>query len=52
MKFFSYALALVFLAFVIYVVLSFVHFVYVRVKAYVLSKKLSKLSETENNKDD
>ena len=52
MKFFSYALACAFIAFVLYSLISFVRFVYVRVKAYIIRKKLTKLSVTENNRDD
>ena len=52
MKFFVYVLICVFLAVVFYAVLSLIRFAYVRIKAYVLRRKLSKLAETEKKKDD
>ena len=50
MKFFSYALVYAFLAFVFYGLISFIRFAYVRIKAYIIRRKLSNLSETETNK--
>lgn len=52
MKFFSYALVYAFLAFVLYGLISFIRFAYVRIKAYIIHRKLSNLSETETKKDD
>lgn len=52
MKFFSYALVYAFLAFVLYGLISFIRFAYVRIKAYIIRRKLSNLSETETKKDD
>lgn len=52
MKFFSYALAYAFILFVLYGLISFLRFVYVRIKAYIIRRKLSNLSETETKKDD
>ena len=51
MKFFSYALVYAFFAFVLYAVISFIRFAYVRIKAYVIRRKLSKLSESEKKDD-
>lgn len=51
MKFMSYILVCVFLAFVFYAVISLIRVAYVRVKAYVIRRKLSKLSETEKKDD-
>lgn len=52
MTFFSYALVYAFIAFVLYGLISFFRFAYVRIKAYIIQRKLSKLSETETKKDD
>lgn len=52
MKFLVYLLVCFLLAVVFYAVISFVRFVYVRIKAYILRRKLSNLSETEIKKDD
>lgn len=52
MKFFAYILVCVFLAVVFYAVISFIRFVFVRMKAYIIRRKLNKLSETELKKDD
>lgn len=40
-----------FFAVVFYAVISFLRFVYVRIKAYVIRRKLSNLSETEKKDD-
>lgn len=48
----AYILLCVFLAVVFYSVLSLLRFAYVRIKAYFISRKLSKLAETETKKDD
>ena len=52
MKFFSYFLVCAFLAFVLYVLISFVRFVYVRIKAFVIRKKLLKNCDSENKSND
>lgn len=52
MKFFSYALVYAFVMFLIYGVITFVRFAYVRIKAFAISRKLAKLSKTETKKDD
>ena len=39
-------------AFVFYALISFIRFVCVHLKAFVIRKKLLKLCETENNRDD
>lgn len=51
MKFFSYALVYAFVVFLLYGVITFVRFAYVRIKAYVTRRKLSKLAETEKKDD-
>lgn len=51
MKFFSYALAFAFIMFLLYGVITFVRFAYVRLKAFVIRRKLSKLAETEKKDD-
>lgn len=54
MKFFSYALVYAFVMFLLYGVITFVRFAYVRIKAYATRRKLAKLaklSETETKKD-
>lgn len=52
MKFLAYILICVFFAVVFFAVLSLVRFAYVRIKAFIIRRKLSKLSETETKKDD
>lgn len=49
MKFFAYILVCVFL---FYAVISFIRFAFVRMKAYIIRRKLVKLAETETKKDD
>lgn len=51
MKFFSYAFVYAFVVFVLYCLIRFLRFVYVRIKAYVMRRKLSKLAETEKKDD-
>jgi len=51
MKFFSYALVYAFIMFLIYGVITFVRFAYVRLKAFATRRKLSKLAETEKKDD-
>lgn len=52
MKFLAYILVCVFLAVVFYAVISFIRFAFVRMKAYIICRKLGKLAETETKKDD
>lgn len=52
MKFLAYVLLFVFIAVVFFAVISFVRFAFVHVKAYVIRRKLSKLTEAEKKKDD
>lgn len=52
MKFLAFILVCVFLAVVFYAVISFIRFAFVRMKAYIISRKLGKLAETETKKDD
>lgn len=47
MKFLAYFFVCVFLAVVFYAVISFIRFAFVRFKAYIIRRKLAKLSETE-----
>lgn len=42
MKFFSYAMAYAFIVFLIYLFIKFFQFAFVRIKAYVMRRKLSK----------
>jgi hypothetical protein len=51
MKFFAYVLVCVVIAVVFYAVISFIRFAFVRIKAYVIARKLSKLSVTEKKDD-
>lgn len=51
MKFFSYALVYAFVMFLLYGVITFVRFAYVRIKAYVIRRKLSKFAENEKKLD-
>lgn len=52
MKFLAYFLVCIILAVVFYSVISFFHFAFVRIKAYIIRRKLSNLSESEIKKDD
>lgn len=52
MKFFACVLVCVFLAVVFYAVISFIRFAFVHIKAYVIRRKLSKITEAEKKKDD
>lgn len=47
MKFLAYVFVFVFLAVGFYAVFSFIRFVFVRIKAYMIRRKLSNLTETE-----
>ena len=51
MKLFSYAMVYAFIVFLIYLVFKLFRFVFVRIKAFVLRRKLSKLAETEKKAD-
>ena len=51
MKFFSYALAYALFCFVLYLVFKIFRFAYVRIKAYVIRRKLSKVAKTDVNLD-
>lgn len=52
MKFLVYFLVCIILAVVFYTVISFLHFAFVRIKAAIIRRKLSKLSVAEIKKDD
>lgn len=52
MKFLAYILVCVFLAVVFYAVISFIRFAFVRMKAYIIRRKLGNLADTETKKDD
>lgn len=52
MKFLAYLFVCVFLAVVFYAVLSLFRLAFVHIKAYVIRRKFSKLSESESKKDD
>lgn len=52
MKFLACILVSVFLAVVFYAVISFIRFAFVRMKAYIIRRKLGQLVETETKKDD
>lgn len=51
MKFLAYIFVCVFIAVVFYAVLSLVRVAYVRIKAYLIRRKLSKFAETEKKDD-
>ena len=51
MKFLAYVLICVFFAVVFYAVISFIRFAFVRIKAYIIRRKLAKLSSTEKKDD-
>ena len=51
MKFFSYALAYALFCFVLYLVFKFFRFAFVRIKAFVMRRKLSKVVKTDVNLD-
>lgn len=52
MKFFAYVLVCAFIAVVFYAVISFIRFAFVHIKAYVIRRKLSKLTKAEKKKND
>lgn len=51
MKFLAYVLICVFIAVVFYAVISFIRFVFVRIKAYIIRRKLANLANTEKKDD-
>lgn len=51
MKFLAYVLIFVFIAVLFYAVISFIRFAFVRFKAYIIRRKLSKLADTEKKDD-
>ena len=51
MKIFSYAFVYAFIVFLIYLFIKFFRFAYVRIKAYVIRRKLAKIAETEKKAD-
>lgn len=51
MKLFSYAMVYAFIVFLIYLCVRFIRFAFVRIKAYMIRRKLSKLEETEKKDD-
>jgi hypothetical protein len=51
MKFFSYAIVYAVIVFLIYMFIKFIRFAYVRIKAYVLRRKLSNVGEIEKKFD-
>lgn len=51
MKLFSYAMVYAFIVFLIYLFFKIFRFAFVRIKAYMVRRKLSKLEETEKKAD-
>lgn len=51
MKILAYFFVYAFIAAVIFAVVSLIRFAYVRIKAYVIRRKLAKLAETEKKDD-
>ena len=51
MKLFSYAMLYAVIVFLIYLLIKFFRFAYVRIKAYVMRRKLSKVVKTDVNLD-
>ena len=51
MKFLAYLFVFFVVAVVFYAALSFIRFAYIRIRAYIIRRKLSKLSETEKKDD-
>lgn len=51
MKFFAYVLICVFIAVVCYAVISFIRFAFVRIKAYMIRRKLAKHAGTDKKDD-
>lgn len=51
MKLFSYAMVYAVIVFLIYLFIKFLRFAYVRIKAYVMRRKLSKVADSEKKLD-
>ena len=51
MKLFSYAMVYAGIVFLIYMFIKFFRFAYVRIKAYVIRRKLSKVAESDEKFD-
>lgn len=51
MKFLAYLFVLFVVAFVFYAALSLVRFAFVRIKAYMIRRKLAKVADTEKKDD-
>lgn len=51
MKIFSYAMVYAVIVFLIYNFIKFFRFAYVRIKAYVIRRKLSKVADSEKKLD-
>lgn len=49
MKLFSYAIVYAFVVFLIYMVIKFFRFAFVRIKAYIIRRKLSKVADKPEN---
>lgn len=52
MKLLAYLFVYALIAVVFYAVIFLIRFVYVRIKAYIIRRKLAKLAELETKKDD
>lgn len=50
MKLFSYAMVYAVIVFLIYLFVKFFRFAYVRIKAYVIRRKLSQVAKTDTDK--
>lgn len=51
MKLFSYAMVYAFIGFLIYLLIKFFRFAFVRIKAYMIRRKLSKVADSEKKLD-
>lgn len=51
MKIFSYAMVYAFIVFLIYLLITFFRFAFVRIKAYIVRRKLSKVADSEKKLD-
>lgn len=51
MKIFSYAMLYAFIAFLFYLFIQLFRFAFVHIKAYVIRRKLSKVADSENERD-
>jgi hypothetical protein len=50
MKLFSYAMVYAFIVFLIYLFVKFIRFAFVRIKAYIIRRKLSKVADSEKKR--